>query len=172
MGADFDVVSLKDIGCHEELPETQQTIEGNSRQKAEFVSEHYNVDCFADDTGLEVAALKGDPGVYSARYAGPDCSSEDNMALLLDNLSEIKDRSAQFKTVITLCLDGKYHSFTGVVAGMITDERKGTDGFGYDPIFIPEGYRETFAEMTSDMKNQISHRALATFELVQFLKQL
>lgn len=166
----YEVVSLQDIGCHEELPETRDTIEGNSLQKAEYVWQHYGVNCFADDTGLEVAALNGEPGVYSARYAGPDCSPEDNMILLLHKMTGKEDRSALFRTCITLILDGKVHQFEGHVKGAITQTKHGQKGFGYDPVFRPEGYTETFAEIPMEVKNKISHRAKAVEKLVAFLK--
>jgi XTP/dITP diphosphohydrolase len=167
----FEVVGLQEIGCTEDIPETQATIEGNSAQKARFVKANYQKDCFADDTGLEVAALNNEPGVFSARYAGPQKNSEDNMQLLLQNLDGNADRSARFKTVITLILNGKEHSFTGIVNGHITEKKSGEKGFGYDPIFIPEGYNRTFVEMTAAEKNKISHRGLAVQQLVTFLEK-
>ncbi|CAM2895489.1 non-canonical purine NTP diphosphatase [Flavobacterium frigoris] len=166
----IEIVSLEDIGCHEEIPETADTIEGNAILKANYVTEKYGYDCFADDTGLEVEALNGAPGVYSARYAGEQRSSEDNMDKLLEALSDKSDRNAQFKTVITLNIKGKQHLFTGIAQGQITLAKAGTEGFGYDPIFQPEGYQETFAEVSSAIKNQISHRAKATQLLIRFLK--
>lgn len=166
----IEIVSLEDIGCHEEIPETADTIEGNAILKANYVTEKYGYDCFADDTGLEVEALNGAPGVYSARYAGEQRSSEDNMDKLLEALSDKSDRNAQFKTVITLNIKGKQHLFTGIAQGQITLAKAGTEGFGYDPIFQPEGYQETFAEVSSAIKNQISHRAKATQLLIHFLK--
>ena len=171
--ADFTLVSLADIGCHEELPETQDTLSGNARQKAEYVLQNYGVACFADDTGLEVSALNGEPGVYSARYAGPQRLAADNVAKLLHELQGQADRSAQFRTVVALVgADGTVHEFAGAVAGYITEEERGTGGFGYDPIFVPaEGDGRTFAEMSGTEKNQISHRARAVAGLVAFLKQ-
>lgn len=166
----YEVVSLQDIGCHEELPETRDTIEGNSLQKAEHVWQNYGVSCFADDTGLEVAALNGEPGVYSARYAGPDCSPEDNMILLLHKMTGKEERSALFRSCITLILDGKVHQFEGSIKGEITQFKQGVKGFGYDPIFRPEGYSQTFAEIPIEEKNKISHRAKAAEKLVEFLK--
>jgi XTP/dITP diphosphohydrolase len=166
----YEIVSLAEIGCHEELPEEQDTLEGNSRQKAVYVWEHYGVSCFADDTGLEVKALNGAPGVYSARYAGPQRSSTDNMALLLQNLQNIADRSAQFRTSITLILAGQEHQFDGVVTGQITREPAGTVGFGYDPIFRPDGFDKTFAQMASADKNKISHRGRAMQKLINYLQ--
>ncbi len=166
----FEILSLQDINCHEELPETRDTIEGNSLQKAEYVWEHYGVSCFADDTGLEVACLNGEPGVYSARYAGPDCSPNDNMILLLHKMTGKEDRKASFRTCITLILDGKVHQFEGKVPGEILHVKQGEKGFGYDPIFKPEGFDRSFAEMTIEEKNTMSHRAKAGKALVEFLK--
>lgn len=171
LGEDFEIHSLKDIGCDEELAETQDTLEGNSVQKARYVHTHYGVNCFADDTGLEVSALGGAPGVYSARYAGPQRSSEDNMQKLLAELQDKEDRSAQFRTVITLMLDGAQHQFEGIVRGHIASQRAGEEGFGYDPLFVPEGYQQTFAQMDMQEKNQISHRGRAIRKLVDFLKK-
>ncbi|MCB2407215.1 non-canonical purine NTP diphosphatase [Hymenobacter lucidus] len=171
--ASIELLSLRDIGCHEELPETQDTLEGNARQKAEYVWQHYQTSCFADDTGLEVAALNGEPGVYSARYAGPQRSAADNVAKLLQELQGKADRSAQFRTVIALVLpDGAVHEFAGAVDGHITEDVRGTDGFGYDPVFRPEEQDVTFAEMTLAEKNTLSHRARAVAGLVGFLQTL
>jgi XTP/dITP diphosphohydrolase len=169
--AGFTLVSLADIGCAEELPETQDTLEGNARQKADYVRQHYGVACFADDTGLEVPALGGAPGVYSARYAGPQRLAEDNMAKLLHELQGHADRSAQFRTVISLAgADGSFHDFEGAVAGVITESGRGSNGFGYDPVFEPrEGGGRTMAEMSAAEKNQISHRARAMAGLLAFL---
>lgn len=163
------ILSLNDIGCFEELPETRDTLEGNSLQKAEYVYNKFNIPCFADDTGLEVPALNNAPGVYSARYAGEHKNSDDNINLLLKNLSGISDRRAQFRTIITLIGLHKIHTFEGIVKGTITTERKGTAGFGYDPIFIPEGHTRSFGEMSLEEKNQLSHRAIAVSKLVSFL---
>lgn len=164
-----EIRSLRDIGCEEELPETQDTLEGNAFQKARYVLEHYGVPCFADDTGLEVTALGGEPGVYSARYAGPQRSNEDNIDLLLSKLEDKNDRSARFRTVIALVgLDKEYH-FEGIVEGEIGTELKGEGGFGYDPVFYPEGRDITFAEMSAADKNAISHRARAMAKLLDFL---
>ncbi|MTI32408.1 non-canonical purine NTP diphosphatase [Xanthovirga aplysinae] len=171
LGEDFELLSLSDIGCEEELPENQQTLEGNSREKALYVANKYNVSCFADDTGLEVDSLGGEPGVYSARYAGLQRSNDDNIALLLEKLKPFKDRSAQFRTVITLILNGKEVQFEGVAKGKITKEIKGNGGFGYDPVFQPFGHERTFAEMSLKEKNQISHRGKAVEKLVVYLKQ-
>ncbi|UZR93247.1 non-canonical purine NTP diphosphatase [Chondrinema litorale] len=168
----FQIVSLKEIGCEEDIPETQPTIEGNSEQKAQYVKDHYQIDCFADDTGLEVIALNNEPGVYSARYAGPQRNSDDNIALVLKNLESKTDRSAQFKTVITLIYKGETKAFEGIVKGEITDKPTGTNGFGYDPVFKPEGYDRTFAELSSEEKNKISHRGLAVEKLVAYLENI
>lgn len=170
LGAQFQVLSLAEIGCNEELPENQDTLEGNSEEKAMYVYQHYQVNCFADDTGLEVDTLNGEPGVYSARYAGPQRSGDDNMRLLLKNLANKENRSAQFRTVITLVLDGQKHKFEGVVRGMIAHQKTGSAGFGYDPIFVPEGFDQSFAEMSPRDKNRISHRGRAIQKLVHFLQ--
>jgi XTP/dITP diphosphohydrolase len=166
----IEIISLEEIGCYEEIPETADTIEGNAILKADYVTQKYGYDCFADDTGLEVEALDGAPGVYSARYAGEQRSSEDNMDKLIEELSDKTNRNAHFKTVITLNLNGKQHLFTGIARGEITLTKAGNKGFGYDPIFRPEGYQETFAELSSELKNQISHRGKATQQLISFLK--
>ncbi len=167
----IELLSLADIGCHEELPETQDTLEGNARQKAEYVRQHYGVACFADDTGLEVRALHGEPGVYSARYAGPQRLAADNVAKLLRELAGAADRSARFRTVVALAgAEGTMHEFAGEVAGHITAEVRGEGGFGYDPVFVPtEGDGRTFAEMSGTEKNRISHRARAVAGLLAFL---
>lgn len=170
LGGEFTVLSLTDIGCSEELAEDQDTLEGNSRQKAQFVFDHYDVACFADDTGLEVDALQGAPGVYSARYAGPQRDPEDNMRLLLTNLKDNPNRQAQFRTVITLIHEQGTHQFEGILRGTIMSEKRGTEGFGYDPIFLPDGFVKTLAEMNLTEKNKISHRARAIGNLVVFLK--
>ncbi|WP_299386086.1 non-canonical purine NTP diphosphatase [uncultured Lacinutrix sp.] len=166
------LLSLKDIGCFEDVPETQNTIEGNAIQKAEYIKEHYGYDCFADDTGLEVEALNNEPGVFSARYAGPQRDANDNMDLLLNNLKEKPNRNAQFKTVVSLHLNGDLKTFTGICKGEITLDKKGNQGFGYDPIFMPNGYTETFAEIDLKLKNEIGHRGKAVALLVQFLSTL
>lgn len=165
----IQLLSLEAIGCFEDVPETQTTIEGNAIQKAEYIKNHYGFDCFADDTGLEVNSLHGEPGVYSARYAGEHRNAEDNMDKLLKNLTGQTDRSAQFKTVIALHLDGEIHTFTGICEGTITDSKSGSEGFGYDPIFKAKGYDKTFAEITLDEKNAIGHRGKAVNLLVNFL---
>ena len=167
----LQILSLEDIGCLEEIPETAPTIEGNAIQKANYVTEKYGYPCFADDTGLEVAALANAPGVYSARYAGEQKNADDNMAKLLHNLSDKANRKAQFKTVICLNLNGNQHLFEGIIKGEIIHEKRGSAGFGYDPIFIPNGYSNTFAEMSMSEKSKISHRGLAVEKLVAFLKQ-
>jgi XTP/dITP diphosphohydrolase len=163
------ILGLADIGCREEIEETGSTLEANALIKARFVKEKYGYDCFADDTGLEVDALDGAPGVYSARYAGSGCNSADNMDKLLKALQETENRAAQFRTVIALVINGEEHLFDGVIKGTIIDEKRGYGGFGYDPIFIPDGYDQTFAELGNETKNSISHRALAMQKLVNFL---
>jgi XTP/dITP diphosphohydrolase len=168
----IQLLSLADIGCHEELPETQPTLEGNARQKAQYVFDNYGVACFADDTGLEVVALGGDPGVYSARYAGPERSAAANVAKLLQELATQPNRQAHFRTVIALVLEsGAVHEFSGAVSGVISFLPTGHGGFGYDPIFVPsEGDGRTFAEMTLTEKNMLSHRARAVEGLGQFIR--
>ncbi|WP_166925996.1 non-canonical purine NTP diphosphatase [Flavobacterium poyangense] len=163
------ILSLEEIGCYEDIAETADTIEGNAILKADYVTKNYGYDCFADDTGLEVTALNGVPGVYSARYAGEHRDANDNMDKLLDALSDQSDRSAQFKTVITLNLKGEQHLFTGIVKGNITLTKAGSEGFGYDPIFQPENYTETFAQLPLEIKNKIGHRGKATQQLIDFL---
>jgi len=163
------ILSLEDINCLEEIPETADTIEGNAILKADYVTQKYGYDCFADDTGLEVNALNGEPGVYSARYAGEQKNADDNMNKLLDALKNEEDRSAKFKTVITLNLKGKQYLFTGIAKGTIISEKIGENGFGYDPIFQPENYSETFAQLPLDTKNSIGHRGKAVQQLIDFL---
>ena len=165
----IQLLSLSDILCIEDIPETQPTIEGNAKQKADYIKTNYGYDCFADDTGLEVEALDGEPGVYSARYAGPQRNAEDNTNKLLSELENKDNRNAQFKTVIALHLNGNMHTFTGICKGEITEEKHGKGGFGYDPIFKAEGYDKTFAEMSLEEKNEIGHRGKAVQQLVQFL---
>jgi XTP/dITP diphosphohydrolase len=165
------ILSLESIGCHEEIPETADTIEGNAIMKANYVTRNYGYDCFADDTGLEVDSLNGEPGVFSARYAGEQRDANDNMNKLLLNLKDKSNRNAQFKTVITLNLKGQQYFFTGIAKGEITLEKSGNQGFGYDPIFKPEEYQETFAQLSLDIKNKISHRGKATLQLIDFLKE-
>jgi XTP/dITP diphosphohydrolase len=165
----IELVSLADIGCTEDIPETAETIEGNAILKADYVTRKFGLPCFADDTGLEITALNGEPGVYSARYAGEQKSAEDNMQKVLYNLDNASDRSALFKTVIALNLDGKQHLFTGIVKGKITLEQRGANGFGYDPIFQADGHEKTFAELTPLEKASCSHRGLAVHQLIKFL---
>ncbi|MBC7409840.1 MAG: non-canonical purine NTP diphosphatase [Arcicella sp.] len=170
LGDSFELLSLKDINCTKELPETGNTLEANSLQKAQYLYDHYQVNCFADDSGLEVHAIGGEPGVDSAHYAGPQRSHSDNINLLLKNLTDKNDRSAQFRTVITLIQNGKVSQFEGSIKGQIISELRGNEGFGYDPVFVPEGYKTTFAEMSLTEKGKISHRAKAFGKLVAFLE--
>lgn len=163
------LLSLKDIGCFEDIPETQSTIEGNAIQKAEYIKTNYGYDCFADDTGLEVNSLNGAPGVYSARYAGKQRNANDNIDKLLNELDKKLVRDAQFKTIIALQLNGKQHIFEGICEGEITEVKIGEKGFGYDPIFKPKGYNITFAEMDLNLKNSIGHRGKAISKLITFL---
>ena len=169
--SNIELIGLKDIGCNQELPETQNTLEGNAMQKAEFVFEHFGYNCFSDDTGLEIGALKNEPGVYSARYAGRNCSPNDNIQKVLQKLIGRNDRNARFRTVIALIIDGKKSLFEGECEGKITKERKGENGFGYDPIFLPKGVNMTFAQMTKKQKGEISHRGRAIKKLVNFLQK-
>ena len=169
-GDKFTILSLKDINCNDDIPETADTLQGNALIKARHIYNKYNVSCFADDTGLEVEALGGAPGVLSARYAGDGHDSEANMQKLLQNLTGESNRNAQFRTVIALIIDGEEILFDGIVKGVITDKKMGDSGFGYDPIFIPEGYNESFAQMSSEEKNSISHRYRATKKLNDYLK--
>ncbi len=171
LGSRFTVKSLKEIGCEADIPETADTLEGNALMKARFLYEKYEVDCFADDTGLEVTALGGAPGVHTARYAG-NHNSEANMNKLLNELEKKSDRSAQFRTVIALIIEGKEFLFEGIVKGTIAKEKAGDGGFGYDPIFIPEGFTQTFSQMGNDSKNHISHRALAVEKLYNYLNSI
>lgn len=172
LGENFEIVSLKDIGCDVDIPETGKTLEDNALQKAEYVKQHYGLDCFADDTGLEVEALNGAPGIHSARYAeGTDHDSNANMDKLLKELGNNNNRKARFRTVIALLLNGETHLFEGIVNGKIIYEKHGTEGFGYDPIFVPDGYEQSFAELGMEIKNQISHRARAVKKLADFLHQ-
>jgi XTP/dITP diphosphohydrolase len=168
----YDIVSLKDIGFSGDIPETGETLHDNASQKAHYIHDIYKTDCFADDTGLEVDALNGEPGVYSARYAGENCSYSDNVRKLLNQMEGKTLRSARFKTVISLILDGKEYFFEGVVEGKIVENPKGDSGFGYDPVFMPEGYDKTFAQMPPGLKNKISHRGKAVKKLAEFLKSL
>lgn len=170
LGSFFLIKNLEEIGCFEELPETQNTIEANSIQKARYVFDRYKVSCFADDTGLEVDVLNGEPGVYSARYAGDQRNSEDNIELLLLRLEGIENRKARFRTVITLAEADGISTFEGLVNGVILQEKRGAFGFGYDPIFQPDGFTKTFAEMSLAEKNLVSHRAIAGKKLIDFVK--
>ncbi len=164
------VIGMKDIGCTEELPETQNTLEGNALQKARYLRDHYKTDCFAEDTGLEIDILNGDPGVYTARYGGPEKDALVNMKKVLTMLNGQDQRGAQFRTVIALIWEGKEYLFEGIIRGQIALELSGTDGFGYDPIFIPEGYERTFANIPLGEKNRISHRGKAVSHLIHFFK--
>lgn len=165
-----EIVSLSEIDCHDDIPEDHDTLEGNALQKARYIKEHFGYDCFADDTGLEIEALDKRPGVYSARYAGPAKDSRENMIKVLREMEGVTNRNACFRTVIALILDGQEHLFEGRVDGKILTEQHGEAGFGYDPIFQPEGFRVSFAEMPMDEKNKISHRGRATQKLVEFLR--
>lgn len=170
LGDKVEILSLNDIDCHADIPETADTLQGNAALKAQYIYENYGLDCFADDTGLEVEALNGAPGIYSARYAGGEGhDSEANMKKLLSEMQDKDNRKARFRTVICLIEDGKEHFFEGIVNGSIIRERKGGAGFGYDPVFVPDGYSETFAEMGNDEKNKISHRARAVQKLCEYL---
>ena len=172
LGNSIEILSLADIHCHADIPETADTLEGNARQKSRYVYEHYGLDCFADDTGLEVESLGGAPGVYSARYAdGQGHDSQANMNKLLKEMEEKNDRKAQFRTIISLIEKGEERQFEGIVKGQITREKRGESGFGYDPIFQPYGYETTFAELGSDIKNRISHRARAVAALCDYLRK-
>ena len=172
LGETMHVLSLNDINCHEDIPETADTLEGNAALKAEYIFNHYGKDCFADDTGLEVEALNNEPGVYSARYAGGDGhDSEANMTKLLANMEGKENRKARFRTAICLIEKGEKQLFEGIVNGQIISARRGDSGFGYDPVFMPEGYTETFAEMGNDEKNKISHRARAVAKLCEYLSK-
>jgi XTP/dITP diphosphohydrolase len=171
LGESFELLSLNDIGCDEDIPETAETLEGNALQKARYVHEHYGYHCFADDTGLEVEALDMAPGVYSARYAGPQKNSQDNTQKLLRELYKINNRNARFRTVIALIIDGKEWLFEGIVEGEILKKPSGVKGFGYDPVFKPNGYEQSFAEMDLSLKNKISHRGRAVAKLIDFLNK-
>jgi XTP/dITP diphosphohydrolase len=172
LGNDFNILSLQDINCHTDIPETADTLEGNAHLKAAYVFEHYHINCFADDTGLEVNALDGAPGVYSARYGGGEGhDSAANRKKLLENMADKSDKKARFRTVICLIEDGEEHLFEGEVKGQIIPEERGTSGFGYDPVFVPDGYTETFAELGEEIKNKISHRARAVDKLCEYLKK-
>ncbi len=170
LGNTFQILSLSDIGCTEEIPETQNTLEGNALQKARYINQKYGYNCFADDTGLLVEALNGEPGVYSARYAGEQKNAKDNIQKLLQKLAGEDDRKAYFQTSIALILDDAEHLFNGVVQGEITDKETGAEGFGYDPVFQPEGKNTTFAEMSLQEKNKISHRGRAFAKMIAYLE--
>ncbi|MGZ3865717.1 MAG: non-canonical purine NTP diphosphatase [Bacteroidia bacterium] len=169
--AGVEIISLTDLNCSDEIEETEHTLQGNALLKARYINKKYNLNCFSDDSGLEVEALNGAPGVYSARYAGPEAIADNNIQKLLKELGNNQNRNASFKTVIALVLNGKEHLFEGEIKGQITNEKQGDKGFGYDPIFRPDGHKETFAQMKPQEKNKISHRALAVNKLVDFLKQ-
>ena len=168
----FKIITLKDIRCFDEIPETSETLEGNSLLKASFISETYNLNCFADDTGLEIEALDNRPGVHSARYAGPDKSAAANIDKVLSELEGKTNRNAQFRTIITLILNSSTFTFEGIVRGEIISKKRGENGFGYDPIFVPEGEIRTFAEMSLEEKNKHSHRARAFQKMIDFLNKL
>ena len=167
----IEILSLKDINCLEELPETSDTLEDNAAQKAYYVYDNYGHNCFSDDTGLEIEVLDGRPGVYSARYAGPECRAEDNIQKILAEMKGKENRDASFRTIISLVIDGREFQFEGQIEGQIIPEKWGDQGFGYDPIFLPDGYEESFAQMTVEEKNIISHRGLAVKKLIQFLQK-
>ena len=171
LGGILEIQSLKDIGCTEEIPETQPSIQGNAIQKANYVLQHYQIDCFAEDTGLEIDSLDGAPGVYSARYAGPQRDNEANIRKALNGLKDKTNRQAQFRTVIALSLNGEMLTFEGITRGEIIKEKRGDGGFGYDSVFCPEGHSKTFAEMSADEKNKISHRAKAISKLLEYLQK-
>jgi XTP/dITP diphosphohydrolase len=171
VSGNIHIVSLSDIGFVQDIPETSDSIAGNALQKAWFIHDIYKTNCFADDTGLEVEALGGDPGVYSARYAGPGCTYGDNVKKLLDAMKGVENRKARFVTVIAMIYDNKQYLFEGVINGIITSETRGGNGFGYDPVFQPENHSLTFAQMDAQLKNSISHRGLATTKLIKFLNE-
>jgi XTP/dITP diphosphohydrolase len=172
LNTSYTVVSLDEIGCAEDIPETAATLEGNALLKAQYIRTHYGYDCFADDTGLEIRALNNAPGVYSARYAGASKDPAANMRKALKEMENQIDRSARFRTVIALIAGGREYLFEGVVEGKLAKEARGNAGFGYDPVFIPEGHTQTFAEMSAETKNQISHRAIAVLKLKHFLDEI
>ncbi|MBO6516007.1 MAG: RdgB/HAM1 family non-canonical purine NTP pyrophosphatase [Bacteroidia bacterium] len=171
LGDSFLIKTLDDLGVHDDIPETATTLEGNALLKSQYVIDRFNCNVFSDDTGLEIAALNGEPGVYSARYAGDDKNNQNNIDLVLKKLENKSDRSARFRTAISLFWDGKPFLFEGIVTGTILTERRGTGGFGYDPVFLPDGFDQSFAEMSSQQKNKISHRGRAIDKMVSFLKQ-
>lgn len=170
LGDEFQLLNLSDINCNVELPETHDTLEENAKEKAQYIYDNFKINCFADDTGLEIESLNNAPGVYSARYAGEEKNSEANMNKVLDELKDFKNRKARFRTVVSLIIEGKEFKFEGIVDGEIIKEKRGEKGFGYDPIFIPNGYAQTFAELPIEEKNMISHRARAINKLIDYLK--
>lgn len=172
LGDDFTLLSLKDMECFDEIPEEQPTLEGNASQKAFYIYDKFRMNCFADDTGLEISALNGEPGVFSARYAGEDKNPEANMNKVLEKMAKINNRKARFRTVISLVIDGEEKQFEGIVNGEILTEKRGNLGFGYDPVFKPDGFNQSFAEMNLEIKNKISHRGRAVKKLVDYLKKL
>jgi len=167
---EFELLSLNDIGCNDEIPETGTTLESNASQKSNYIWDKYGLDCFADDTGLEISALGNEPGVYSARYAGEEKSPEANMKKVFDKMTDVTDRRARFRCVFSLIMGGNEHQFEGIVEGVILREKEGSGGFGYDPIFKPDGYRHSFASLSPEVKNKISHRGRAVMKLVEYLK--
>ena len=171
LGTSVEIVDLSELNCTEDIPETQNSLQGNALQKARFVRDKFGLDCFADDTGLEVEALNGAPGVYSARYAGPECNFDDNMQKLLREMQDTDNRKARFRTVVALLLDGREYLFEGEVRGEILKQKAGDHGFGYDPVFRPEGYDKSFAQLSPELKNRISHRAEAVQKMAHFLKE-
>ncbi|MEG1838857.1 MAG: non-canonical purine NTP diphosphatase [Bacteroidaceae bacterium] len=172
LGNKIELLSLKDINCEVDIPETANSLEGNAYLKASYIYNNYHLNCFADDTGLEIEALNNEPGVFSARYAGENKSSEANMLKVLSNLESKTNRKAQFRTIVSLIISGKEYRFEGIIKGEIIKEKHGNSGFGYDPIFMPDGYNKTFAELGEDIKNKISHRAIAINKLCEFLKTI
>ena len=171
LSPDFEIISLKELNCFDDIPETADTLDGNALLKAEYIHSRFNIDCFADDTGLEIRALGGEPGVFSARYAGENHDAEKNMEKVLRLLGDTADRKAQFRTVIALIQNGETHFFEGKIEGHILKEPRGNEGFGYDPIFVPDGYDRSFAELGVEEKNKISHRAMAVQKLIDYLKK-
>ena len=172
LGENFQLQTLNEIGCNDDIPETADTFQGNSLLKAMYVWERFQINCIADDSGLEVEALNGEPGIFSARYAGEHGNHAKNMDKLLQNLAGIENRKAQFRCVITLIINGLPHFFEGIIRGKIIQEKRGSQGFGYDPLFVPDGYNRTFAEMSIEEKNPISHRGLAVAKMIEFLEKL
>ena len=172
LGHRYEILSLADIGCNVDIPEDADTLEGNATQKARYVFDHYHLDCFADDSGLEVRALNGEPGVHTARYATNGHDTDANVCKLLHVMEGVEDRTAQFRTIISLFLNGEEHQFEGIARGSISTEKRGTGGFGYDPVFIPEGFTDTFAQLGVEVKNKVSHRAKAVEKLVEFLSNI